>query len=233
MAQPKMGVVRWMLGRTFYPDNEYTRDADGNPIRPYDMATDVMAEFMGVAVAPTDEKVAASLAKVTMAAAPEGKVAAGDGPFEFSGKLNDSWRVANLLWKGNATISRLDNGNYVVTGARRDAVVAAARATGVDFTAASGTGREIKQPRIAMYQRFNGGNADEGWTRLLFEQFDQPYHTIFDPELKAGSLNAKYDVVILPADNPGTLTGPATPIVASAATATNPAYTYDPQPFGL
>ena len=26
MAQPKMGVVRWMLGRTFYPDNSYTRD---------------------------------------------------------------------------------------------------------------------------------------------------------------------------------------------------------------
>ena len=48
MAQPKMGVVRWMLGRTFYPDNEWTRDNDGNPIRPYDMATDMMAEFMGV-----------------------------------------------------------------------------------------------------------------------------------------------------------------------------------------
>src|SRR5205085_9125402 len=99
MAQPKMGVVRWMLGRTFYPDNEYTRDADGNPIRPYDMATDVMAEFMGVSVAPTDTKVSASLAKVAMAAPPEGKVAEGDGPFVFSGKLNDSWRVANLLWK--------------------------------------------------------------------------------------------------------------------------------------
>ena len=27
MAQPKQGLVRWMLGRTFYPDNTYTRDA--------------------------------------------------------------------------------------------------------------------------------------------------------------------------------------------------------------
>ena len=48
MAQPKMGVVRWMLGRTFYPDNTWTRDNDGNPIRPYDMSTDAMTEFMGV-----------------------------------------------------------------------------------------------------------------------------------------------------------------------------------------
>ena len=48
MAQPKGGLVRWMLGRTFYPDNTYTRDRDGNPIRPYDMSTDTFAEFMGV-----------------------------------------------------------------------------------------------------------------------------------------------------------------------------------------
>src|SRR5262249_42889290 len=61
--------------------------------------------------------------------------------------------------------------------------------------------------RVAMYQRYNGGNADEGWTRLLFEQFDQPYHTIFDPELTSGNLGSKYDVIILPADNAATLVG--------------------------
>ena len=48
MAQPKMGVIRWLLGRTLYPDNTYTRDRDGTPIRPYDMSTDTMSEFMGV-----------------------------------------------------------------------------------------------------------------------------------------------------------------------------------------
>jgi hypothetical protein len=48
MAQPKQGLVRWMLGRTFYPDNSYTRDKDDDPIRPYDMSTDTFGEFMGV-----------------------------------------------------------------------------------------------------------------------------------------------------------------------------------------
>ena len=52
MAQPKGGLVRWMLGRTFYPDNTYTRDRDGSPIRPYDMATDTFGEFMGVRSRP-------------------------------------------------------------------------------------------------------------------------------------------------------------------------------------
>ena len=56
LAQPKMGLIRYLLGRTFYPDNEWTRDRDGAPIPPYDMATDTMFEFMGVRVDPLDDE---------------------------------------------------------------------------------------------------------------------------------------------------------------------------------
>ena len=65
MAQPKQGLVRWMLGRTFYPDNSYTRDREGNPIRPYDMSTDTFGEFMGVRSDPVGEKITADLVKLT------------------------------------------------------------------------------------------------------------------------------------------------------------------------
>ena len=65
MAQPKQALVRWMLGRTFYPDNTYTRDKDNNPIRPYDMATDTFGEFMGVKSDPVGEKPPADLIKLT------------------------------------------------------------------------------------------------------------------------------------------------------------------------
>ncbi len=221
MAQPKMGVVRWMLGRTFYPDNEYTRDNDGNPIRPYDMATDVMAEFMGVRVDPVDTKVTAPLAKVASAAPPPGKVAVASNGYSFSGRLNDSWRAANLFFAKGIGVRRLDKattslhvGDYIVTSAPADLVKSIATTTGVDFnalgpdaSAASGASHAVAPLRVAMYQRYNGGNADEGWTRLMFEQFDQPYHSIFDPELKAGNLTTKYDVIILPADNAATLVG--------------------------
>ncbi len=217
MAQPKMGVVRWMLGKTFYPDNEYTRDAEGNPIRPYDMTTDVMAEFMGVTATPTDAKVSATLSKVTSAEPAAGKVASGNA-LSFSGHLNDAWRAANLLIAKGGTVRRVDKagsgltvGDYVVTGASSADVTNAAKITGVDFNAVSGDvngiSHAIKPLRVAMYQRYNGGNADEGWTRLMFEQFDQPYTTIFDKDIKPGSLNAKFDVIILPADNAGTLVG--------------------------
>ena len=54
LAQPKMGLIRNLLHRTSYPDNEWTRGRDGAPLRPYDSATHTMAEFMGVRVDPID-----------------------------------------------------------------------------------------------------------------------------------------------------------------------------------
>ena len=73
MAQPKMGLIRYLLGRTFFPDNDWTRNKDGSPIRPYDMATDTMYEFMGVRVDPVNEAVKGDLAKLDGARAHGGK----------------------------------------------------------------------------------------------------------------------------------------------------------------
>ena len=60
-----------------------------------------------------------------------------------------------------------------------------------------------------MYQRFGGGNIDEGWSRLVLEQFNFPYKSIFDPEIKAGNLIDKYDVLVIPSDSTATITGEA------------------------
>ena len=58
-AQPKRGVIRWLLGRTFYLDNHFTRNDDGSPIHPYDLSTHTMYEFMGVRVDPVETQVEA------------------------------------------------------------------------------------------------------------------------------------------------------------------------------
>jgi hypothetical protein len=57
-----------------------------------------------------------------------------------------------------------------------------------------------------MYQRYNGGNMDEGWTRWLLEQYGFEYATLHDAEVKEG-LTGKYDVLILPSDAPPFITG--------------------------
>jgi hypothetical protein len=222
MAQPKQGLVRWMLGRTFYPDNSYTRDKDDNPIRPYDMSTDTFGEFMGVRSDPVGEKITADLVKLTAKVPLAGTVAAtAPSGFVLDGRLNDSFRAVNLLLEKGVAVRRagapspdglVRAGDFIVS---QGDVSEIAKQTGVDFialkTPVSDGVYEIRKPRIAMYQRYGGGNIDEGWTRLMFEQFNVASKPLMDAELKAGGLETKYDVIILPADSTAAMTGERPP----------------------
>lgn len=222
MAQPKQGLVRWMLGRTFYPDNTYTRDLEGNPIRPYDMSTDTFAEFMGVKSDPIGEKVTGDLVKLTAHVPMTGTVAAASpNGYVLDGRLNDSFRAAFLLLDKGIAVRRatqpaadgsVKTGDFLVAAGD---VAAIAQQTGVDFAAlklpVTSGAYPLRKPRVAMLQRYGGGNMDEGWTRLMFEQFNVPYKSIMDAEIKAGSLESKYDTIILPADSVAAMTGERPP----------------------
>jgi hypothetical protein len=200
MAQPKQGLVRWMLGRTFYPDNSYTRDREGNPIRPYDMSTDTFGEFMGVRSDPVGEKITADLVKLTAhLPSPDPLAPAGPGAHTLSAKWNDSYRAVNLLLEKGTTVRRVSRGDGFTPG---DFIVAASAPVPAGVSTFA-----IRKPRIAMYQRYGGGNMDEGWTRLMFEQFNVPFKSIMDRDIKAGALNASYDVIVLPSDSVAAMTG--------------------------
>ncbi len=222
MTQPKMGLVRWMVGRTFYPDNTHTRDREGNPIRPYDLSTDTLGEFMGVRTEPLGEKVSADLVRLTAPVPLVGTVAASaPNGYVLDGRLNDSYRAVNQLLARGIAVRRATQpsgdgsvrpGDFLVGPGD---VAAVARATGVDFVAlkaplTSGV-YQIRKPRIAMLQRYNGGNMDEGWTRLMFGQFDVPYTSLMDEDIKKGGLESSYDVIVLPADSVFAMTGDRPP----------------------
>jgi hypothetical protein len=221
MAQPKQALVRWMLGRTFYPDNSYTRDRGGSPIRPYDMATDTFGEFMGVQADEVRDRIDADLAKMAAPVPAKGTVAASaPNGYLLSAKLNDSHRAIHQLLAKGIAVRRVRSGNgftpgdFVVASGAAGAgtgLAAIAAETGVDFTAITGQAPketyEIRAPRVAMYQRYGGGNMDEGWTRLMLEQFGIPFKSIMDAEIKAGNLESKYDAIVLPADSTAAMTG--------------------------
>ncbi|HSC27934.1 MAG TPA: M14 family metallopeptidase [Vicinamibacterales bacterium] len=216
MAQPKQGLVRWVLGRTFYPDNSFTRDREGNPIRPYDMSTDTFGEFMGVRADPLGEAVTADVVKLTAQVPLKGSVAPNaPGGYVLSTKLNDTFRAVNVLLDRGVQVRRVAGGTGFTPGdfvvAAEPPAAAVAADTGVDFMAlgapAPPNAAEVRKPRVAMYQRYGGGNMDEGWTRLMFEQFNVPFRSIMDAEIKAGGLDAKYDVIVLPADSVAGMTG--------------------------
>src|SRR5206468_12971350 len=56
---------------------------------------------------------------------------------------------------------------------------------------------KVQTPRIGLYHAW-GGNMDEGWTRWILEQFEFPYTSVHDADLRAANLRAKYDVIVLP-----------------------------------
>jgi hypothetical protein len=218
LAQPKMGLIRYLLGRTFYPDNDWTRNRDGSPMRPYDMATDTMFEFMGVRVDPVDQAMTGDLQKLTGAIQPAGKVAQGATGYSFSGRLNDSFRALNLLLDRGIAVRRVDladqglrPGDFVVAPGSEAVLAEVAGLTGVDFPAVKSVlkqgSHEVKRLHIGMYQRYGGGNIDEGWTRLVLEQFSFPYSSLMDAEIKKGNLNEKYEAIILPDDSTAAITG--------------------------
>jgi len=227
LAQPKRGVIRWLLGQTYYPDNSYTRNRDGDPIRPYDMSADVIAEFMGVRVDPVGTAVEAPLTVVSGTIEPAGVVAASaQHGYLIDGSLNAAFRAVNMLFTAGASVRRVTGdgtgamrgarampGDFIVEpGAAPDALTDIAAATGVDFAALDGDASAISHPltqqRIGMYQRFYGGNMDEGWTRWLLEDFGFEYTSLFDPEILAGDLHERWDVIILPADSRQMMLGP-------------------------
>jgi hypothetical protein len=59
--------------------------------------------------------------------------------------------------------------------------------------------------RIGIYKSF-AASMDEGWTRWIFDSHKIPFTSVYDRDLRAGSLNARFDVIIIPDQNAGQIT---------------------------
>jgi hypothetical protein len=223
LAQPKSGLIKNLLGRTLYPDDAWSREADDTPRQPYDTATDTIAEFMGVRVDPIESRFEGEFEIVTKPEKPVGIVVGRSiTGYIFDGRFNDSFKAVNMLLSKGITIQRIDEvlqvderwfplGSFIASADAENVLKGIAREQGITFYALEKEVDvpvyEVKQPRIAVYQRFYGGNVDEGWTRLLLEQFSFPYTTVKDDEVKNDELSEKYDVFILPDDATPLITG--------------------------
>ncbi len=212
LEQPKMGLIRNLIGRTFYTDNDWTRDDDGFPLRPYDLATHTMNEFMGVATISVDKKIKGDFVTLNGQIKVVGEVENGDKGYVLNGRLNNSFQAVNLLLEEGINVhrvdkpvSRLNPGDFIVFKGKKAVLNDIAEETGVDFKALSERIErglhQVEKPRIGMYKRYWGGNMDEGWTRFLLEQFSFPYQSLYDEEIEEGNLNKKFDVIIIPHDS--------------------------------
>lgn len=56
---------------------------------------------------------------------------------------------------------------------------------------------EVKSPRLGIYQSWVP-SEDEGWSRLILEQYEIPFTVLHDADIRAGNLNSNYDVLLMP-----------------------------------
>ncbi|MDQ6612474.1 MAG: hypothetical protein M3Y64_08570, partial [Gemmatimonadota bacterium] len=64
---------------------------------------------------------------------------------------------------------------------------------------------DSKTRRVGIYHAY-GEVMDEGWTRWMFDANRIPFTSLYDKEIRAGNLNAKYDAILLPDQNAAAMT---------------------------
>jgi len=81
-----------------------------------------------------------------------------------------------------------------------------AATTGVSMTAGVVTAKTgmLGPLKVGLYQSWQA-SMDEGWIRLIFDEFGLPYARITDADVKAGDLRSRFDVVVLPDQSPGAI----------------------------
>ena len=218
LEQPRMGLIMNLLTETHYADNAWTRKDDGTPIRPYDLATHTMYEFMGVTVDALESKAEGDFEILKLKDTVSSRVEKGNAGYFIDGRQNAAFRAVNLLLNEGIKVKRADikswelnRGDFIIEKASDQKLEVIAQVTGLDFKPLSNLNPEhthdVERKKIGLFQRYYGGNMDEGWTRLCFENFNFDYHTLMSEEIKKGNLNKKFDVIVLPSDSPEAITG--------------------------
>lgn len=212
-----------VLSGTLYHESPWTRAPDGAPLPPYDWASYSLAEFMGVKVLEASEPVVGKFSELKAVQLPEGSVEepAAHG-YMLDSRINQAYTVVNKLLSEGLRVYRsrddvemgdniLPRGSFYIPSQKKIRVLKGeADVSHLLFHALMSQPvfkmSEVKPLKIALYQRFYGGNIDEGWTRWVLEQHGFNYQTVFDKEIREG-LGDKFDVLILPSDPTAIITG--------------------------
>ncbi|MEU6207350.1 M14 metallopeptidase family protein [Micromonospora musae] len=210
-AQPYRAAVLDLLNAQKYPDR---RLYPGGPLEPpYDITGYTLSFQMGVTVDKLDEKVRARTVDVDWPTVPAGVVAgAPKHAYALDPRVNDSATAVNALLAAGDKVSRSDGevktrtgklpaGTFLVTpGAGTDTrVTELATRLGLSIAAVDAKPKKatkIAAPRVGLYDGYN--NYDEGWTRLILEQFGFGYEKLTNAAVRAGDLRAKFDTIVLP-----------------------------------
>jgi hypothetical protein len=179
----------------------------GPPTRPYDNAGWTLAYQMGVKFDRILDAFDGPFEKLSgLQSSPPGKVGDASGAMLLSHASNNAFLAVNRLLAAGRDVQWIQSGQgyfYVpqASSFRADLEKIAADA-GVSFEAAPANlntagAIKLRKLRVALADQY-GGSMPSGWTRYILEQFEFPFEVVYPKALDAGSLSAKYDVIIFP-----------------------------------
>jgi hypothetical protein len=215
-AQAFRPHVRDMFEPQDHPDD--LQYPGGPPVAPYDVAGYTLAYQMGIEFERVRDALDGPFEEIRgFAAVPAGRITgSGNAGYLLERTSNNAFTVVNRLLAGGVAVSQLQapltiSGRtfpagtfFVAAGSRLQPVLAeGSRELGVNLHAVESAPGVAMLPvpaaRIALWDVY-GGSMTSGWTRWLFEQFEFPFQLVFAPDIDAGNLRSRFDVIVFPSD---------------------------------
>jgi hypothetical protein len=174
----------------------------GPPIAPYDAAGWTLAYLMNVKFDRVLDKFDGPFEKLPygelIKALPKAIPSASG--YVMSAAANESFLAVNELLKGGAEVYRntADGSFYIPASAKAKSILdKAEHGFGMKLIAAKKPAKAVKlaPSRIALWDTY-GGSMDSGWIRFIMEQYHFDATVIYAPDIDAGKLKEKYDVIV-------------------------------------
>jgi hypothetical protein len=201
-AQPYGRFVEEMLGIQRYP--EVRLAPNSGILEPYDVAAWSLPLMMGVnadkvKLSAQQRQSAAIIKTVTW---PAGGLSGSAAHYSIPATQNNVSSLINSVQKagGEVYISKTPNQPPLAIFSANPQLADNAAKFHLRLETLSAMPRnavQLKPVRVALYKPYFS-SIDEGWTRFVLEQYGFGVKNIENKEVKAGSLNSKFDVIILP-----------------------------------
>lgn len=217
-----------MMERQVYPDR--ASYPGGPPEAPYDTAGWTLPLQMGVRVVSVNQPFESKAKKLQTVTKPQGKIEKSPediGGYVVQAGTNDNYRMVNRLFKTGIPVklissqsrwksitgAQLPCGSLFISDVNKVDEKESELLKGISTTL-TGVRQKysfvkaaltiVPQPRLGLYQPWTA-SMDEGWTRLVLDNFEFEYTSVHNAEVRAGNLQERYDCLILPSLSSGSI----------------------------
>jgi hypothetical protein len=213
MDQPYSSLAKELFEVQHYPTALFT-DANKPIDLPYDVTGWTLPLQMGVQVdAVTDPLTKDELAELKPVSAldpPPSEVTGSGSVFIMSHEPNNSFRAINDVLAAGGSVAfapdetktpeGTERGAIVISGVGRSAIDNLSKKYAVSVLATERAPEHtipLHKARVGVYRPWDP-SIDEGWTRWILQQYGYAPISLYNSDMRSGSLKDRVDVLILP-----------------------------------